>query len=275
MRYFKLVNAVGAEWDLMRKDGFFHSPSGLGFNKTINAQRAGDSWIISSEFLNQKYPSGEMVFKTYAAYREFASFIALDDPMYLMYRPENTWYRLLCKAQILEKGDMTAPGLLVCPVTFSALGTWSELVTTSSGNLAVTGGKIYSYTYPYTYANNLIATADVKNGNLESPMRIHIFGPVDTPTWALIRGGENISSGRANVSIPEGNKLVIDSRPGSMEIAEYTRDNVFVADRYASSDFSTARFIYAPPGDSKITVVGANGVSAEVAVELERVAYAV
>ena len=47
---------------------------------------------------------------------------------------------------------------------------------------------------------------------------------------------------------------MINSKPASLEIAEYTTDNVFVADKYSVSDFSTDRFIYAPVGTSVLTV---------------------
>jgi hypothetical protein len=33
VRKFKLINANGAEWDLMRKDGFLYQPEGLGVAK--------------------------------------------------------------------------------------------------------------------------------------------------------------------------------------------------------------------------------------------------
>lgn len=275
MREFKLVNSTGAEWNMMRRDGFFHMPFGFGYARNISTLRAGNTWLISDEILTQKTPSGEMVFLTYKAFQDFVSFISKDEPLYLMYKPMQTWYRCRCKVQQLDKGDMTYPGVLICPIMFSCFGTWSELVTTYQSALDLGEGKVYDYSYPYQYADTSIYTADIKNGDLESPVKLHIFGPVVNPAWALIHNGENIASGRVNVTIPEGNKLIVDANPATMEIAEYTRNNIWVADRYQSSDFSTARFIYAPPGASTITATSASGGAISLIAELERSAYAV
>lgn len=276
MRQFKLINAVGVEWDMMQPDGFFYLPQGLGYSRTISTIRAGADYLISDEFLNQKSPYGEMVFRTYVQFQNFVSFVTNDDPLYLYYNPAGTtWYRIRCKVSSLSKSEMSQPGILRCPITFSCLGTWSELVTVTQSEMETGVGKIYTYTYPYTYADTTIATALISNGALESPLRLNIFGPVEDPYWALIQSGQNVAAGRVNITIPDGNKLVVDANPSSMQIAEYTINGEFVADRYADSDFSTERFIYAPPGESTLSATNASGGKIRVVVELEKTAYAV
>lgn len=54
-----------------------------------------------------------------------------------------------------------------------------------------------------------------------------------------------------------------------MEIAEYTLEGTFVQNLYQSSDFSTGRFIYAPPGESTLTFShdGTSDITAYVEVE--------
>ncbi len=275
MRYFKLVNSRGAEWDLMARDGFFHAPSGLGFARSISTLRAGNDWLPSNEFLNQKTPSGEMVFFSYESYQRFVSFISYDEPLFLMYQPTRKWYRCRCKVSKLEKGDMTNPGLLVCPIVFSCLGTWHELVSASQADINKAAGKVYPYAYPYSYADSTVVSAAIENGNLESPCKLHIFGPCTNPAWSISQGGETLQRGRVFATIPEDHKLVVAAAPAEMEIAEYTRNNVFVRDLYAASDFSTERFIYAPPGSSTVSVTGENTDVVRATVEVEKLAYSV
>ena len=65
MRKFKLINAEGQEFDLMRKDAFFFSPSGLGYEMQFDTTPAGYDFIeLDSEML-QKTVSGSVVFAGY------------------------------------------------------------------------------------------------------------------------------------------------------------------------------------------------------------------
>ena len=72
--------------------------------------------------------------------------------------------------------------------------------------------------------------------------------PVDIQKAA----GLSISSGAVTTEIKEGQKLVVRSEADRLEIAIYTTENEWVEDVYQQSDFSTARFIYAPAGDSTL-----------------------
>lgn len=276
MRQFKLINATGTTWDLMQRDGFFYLPQGIGYSRTISTIRAGTTYLILDEFLNQKAPYGEMVFQTYEQFQKFVAFISDDDPLYFYYSPTGqTWYRSRCKVQSLSKSEMSQPGVLRCPITFDCLSTWSELVTVTQSDVVEDQGKIYNYTYPYTYSDTTLATAQIINGSIESPIRLNIFGPVENPYWALIQGGQNIATGRVLITIPSGNKLVVDANPLTMQIAEYTINGDFVANRYGNSDFSTQRFLYAPPGTSVLSATNPTGGAIRVVTELERLAYAV
>ena len=275
MRRFKLINAVGAEWDLVQRDGFFHAPAGLGYQRQISTLRAGTDWLVSDEFLKQKTASGQMVFRTYAQYHAFVAFITKDEPLWLMYNPDGKWYRCRCKVQRLDKGEMSAPGLMTCAIQFLCLGTWFEALTAQQTEPIEGAGKVYSYPYPYTYAGTIIAVAEIANGDLDSPCKLHIFGPVVNPFWALTKAGERILTGRVNVTIPEGNKLVVNASASDMEIAEYTRDNNYVRDCYAYSDFSTERFVYAPPGISSVSVTSEDASAVRAVLEVEKVAYSV
>ena len=75
MREFRLFNADGQEFDLMRKDAFFHAPSGLGFALDYTSIAAGYDFITAGEEeMQQKTVSGSMVFAGYRQYQEFVRF---------------------------------------------------------------------------------------------------------------------------------------------------------------------------------------------------------
>lgn len=274
MREFKLLNADGFEWDLMREDAFFHAPDGLGFSRSVSTVQVGGSFLEISDSLDQKKPSGEMVFKGYEQYQEFISFIS-KTPLVLLYKPLNKWYRLQCKVDSLGK---TEKGInrLICPISFLGLSTWYELLNAQQTIPEEGAGKIFPHTYPYKYADTTVATTEIDNGNHSSPVIIQIFGPVINPYWTLMQQEKVISSGRVDVTVPGGNKLVINADPANMEIAEYTvADNLFVADHYPQSDFSTERFIYAPPGKSVLTILDESGGDISAYVEVEKLADSV
>ena len=274
MREFKLVNANGLEWDLMRKDAFFHAPDGLGFGRTISAVQVGGSYIETGDSLDQKAPSGEMVFLGYEEYSDFISFIA-KTPLVLMYKPLQKWFRLKCKISSLGKTEIIG-GRLICPISFTALSTWYELLNVRQNIPQEGTGKIYPYTYPYVYSDTTVATAEIENGDRTSPTIIQIFGPVKNPSWILNHNGGQVASGYAEVTIPKGHKLVINSDPAEMEIAEYTViDNAFVEDHYSKGDFSTERFIFVPPGKSRLSIFDETGGDIEAYVEVEKLADSV
>jgi len=258
VRRFKLVNASGIEWDLMRFDAFFHAPDGLGFSRTITSFRAGDEWLETDAYLDQHVVSGEMVFDGYDTYQAFAAFI-YDDPLYLCYAPLNQWYRIRCKVQTLGKSEIGASNRLICPITMTCSGMWHRLSIASAETGDITQGKIYSYSYDYTYFDGRLGTIPIENGDYESPIVLSIFGPVTNPAWSLVQSGQIVASGSVTADIADGDKLVIDARPDSMEIAEYTVEGERVRDLYAMSDFSEQRFLYAPAGVSEIQILGTGG----------------
>lgn len=54
MREFKLYNAQGQEFDLMRKDAFLYLPSGLGITMAYTSEAVGYDFIETSEEMAQK-----------------------------------------------------------------------------------------------------------------------------------------------------------------------------------------------------------------------------
>ncbi len=253
-RRFKLINADGTELDLMARAHFFHSVSGLGYEQDFGVVSAGYDFLATSIQLQQKTIPGEIAFlgvDPYKAYQDFVHFCARE-PLRLAYAPRGEYYYLNVRIKNLSKSEIST-GLL-CPVDFLAFGTWYKSITVTKTEAgAEIAGKAYDYSYPYAYAEGATGTARLYNsGDLPSYAKLHIMGPCLNPSWALSQGGEVISRGKIYADIPAGSKLVVDSAPASLEIAEYSVDNIYIRNLYQSSDFATARFLVLPLGESTL-----------------------
>lgn len=263
MRKFRLINALGQSFDLMRKDAYFHEPQGLGFQQSLTYLRVGNHYELVESHDNQKAPSGQMVFRGYAQYKEFAQFISFK-PLILVYNPQGVEYMLDCDVASLQKSEIARNGYLTCPISFLARGKWyfnrQALQTISSG----LGTKTYRYTYPYVYSNSADGVIETINEGFDkAPCRLHIMGAIENPSWTLSTNNQTIAEGSCEATIPDGDKLVIDSRDGHLEVAEYTTNNEFVRNLYSACDYSKETFLYLPVGGFKILVQGiAEGINA-------------
>lgn len=270
MREFKLINANGAEFNLTSTASFFQNPDGLGFSRDIDCERAGYDFIEIKDDPKQKTPNGEIVFDGYATYQAFVAFIKAT-PLVLCYKPLDTWYFMDCKVSRLKKTEINkASRRLICDVDFLGYSTWYSALKSYQAASTEGDGKTYPYTYPYTYIETTAGSTKIYNtGSIDSPCILHIFGPVENPSWTLIHNGDVIYTGKVIATIAEGNKLLVNASPKDLEIAEYTTSGEYVQNRYQDSDFSTARFIFAPPGESTVTFAheGVAGINATVEVK--------
>lgn len=255
MRKFKLKNANGKEFDLTSSDVFLMFPEGLGTDRENNYFRMGMSYRKLSTNYNQKLPSGEISFKNYDAYSAFAVFLR-NEPYVLCYKPKDTWFYLDCDLSFFNKGEISHDtGRLDCPIQFAAIGTWrKEPRVLKSGDVSNSAGKVYAYTYPYTYADNSIGSIVYTNDSgLEQYGKVTIDGPASNPGWVLFKDTEAVLSGKVNIVLEENERLVVNADPLHYEIAVYTKSNMFLRDVTTKSDFSTIRFVVLPPGESILT----------------------
>lgn len=259
MRQFKLINAKGQEFDLMRKDAFFNSPAGLGFTLNITTATIGNAFIPLSNEYEPQPVSGEMVFAGYEQYKEFIDF--LTDEVTFAYNPVNTWYYMDCAASVIAKGEIDVnTDRLLCGVDFTPFTQWYLPAKFEQTQPGEDGGKVYTYTYPYTYIGGEPGIIQIANASTENaPCRLYIMGACVNPRWEVIQGGEVVARGQVNATILEGRKLFISSLASELQISELSLDNTFIQDLYQASDFSTGRFIYLPPGEASLTVSDESG----------------
>ncbi len=252
MREFKLLNGKGQEYNLNDTNSFMYDPKGLGFGSECEFSRVGKEFIPIKENPTQALPSAMITFSDYTFYDKFKAFCHVGD-LILAYKQINTWIYLDVVISSLELSEIDkATKRIDCPIQFTALSHWYEKVIVYRSEEKGTG-KIYPYTYPYTYKSKNRGAIDIENGNIPSSCRIHILGPCINPKFIINQYNKKVADGRIIAEILSGRKLVIDTNPKTMQIAEYTLDNEYLQDRYADSDFTTDRIVDIPAGQSRIT----------------------
>ena len=273
VRQFKLQNALGNTFDLMRRDAFFYLPDGLGFRMDSQFMQIGGQYQLIETESAQKAPSGVMVFSSYSVYQEFAKFISYT-PLRLMYKPINEWYYLDCIVSSLSKGEIDyRDNRLKCGVDFTATSKWYVPRVAYRTAVETVDAKQYTYQYNYTYADAINGIIDIVNNSTEdSPLVITILGDITDPAWALIVNNKTVQSGSITGNIPNGHKLVINAKDNELQIAEFvTSTNAFVANRYQDSDFTKDNFIYAPVGSSTLRIAGNVSQTIDAFVEIEEI----
>lgn len=249
IRQFLLINRDGDTYDLNDLNSFLQNPNDLGMEVSTDYERIETEFVEITEILEQKTPKGEIVFAGYEEYCKFARFIE-KKPLKLQYTTPAGTYSIDAKVRKLKKTELEEAGL-VCDVEFEAYGTFYRLV--SAQNTRDYSGKVYSYTYPYTYSDFLAGVVEVDVDSVyECPAKLTVFGPCKNPSWTHSVNGEVITRGKMNLEIASGNKLVVDTTQIPWSIREYDADNVFVADRYGDSDFSTERFVRLKAGKNQL-----------------------
>lgn len=273
IRKFKLINAQGAEWDLMRADGFFYSPEGLGVSQENEYMRIGSTYELIQKLSAQKQVAGTMVFSSYERYREFSRFI-VSAPLKLAYMPVDEWAYLDGNITSLEKGEFNPQTRrLECGAVFTATSLWYIPRAAQKTADDVPNAKKYDYSYDYQYADELNGYIRITNDAAEdSPAIITIMGPITDPAWYVSVNNDIIASGSVTADIPAGNKLVINSKDGQLEVGEYVAaTNEFVRNRYQDTDFSRETFVLFPPGNSVLFISGVNQGSINAWVEVEEI----
>ncbi len=278
MRKFKLINALGAEFDLTRKDAFLSSPDGLGRSRTQSYEQSGDFLFRTTNKYKVTTITGEIYFAGYKTYTELAAFLEFE-PLVLCYSPlgNDTWYFRDVVCETLGKSEPQAKSSrLICKVDFLPLGLWYERTKVFKTELAVDGNYFtYPLTYPFTYKDVESGSVLLKNSRSRSaPCKITFYGPVQNPSWQLIQSGVTIATGMLNVEAESGERIVVDSSPDSTELSIYSSENVRT-DISQYRAFDTETFIYAPAGESTLKVTHDGSGEIQVMVEVKQYADAV
>lgn len=267
VRQFKLINGIGAEYDMTRPEALFHDPDGLGWGTEATINRLGQTYIAIDEREIHQQPTGEMVFRTYEEYATFLSFVQVGD-LVLRYKPRQTWYYVRCLISI-DKSEIKHDTLhLICPVTFTLTSYWYERVVAQTSEPEQSGiSKTYSYTYSYQYGAGTVNAFDIDLA-LPSYFKLTIFGERTNPLYRVVQNGNVIKSGKVNATIGSAQKLVINTNPKEMEIRLYTLGGTRISNQYGHSDFNTERMFALPSGSLQLQVLTDDETPPKVMVEV-------
>lgn len=272
-RQFRMINKVGKQYDLCDLSHAFYAPDGLGFSKTINSVQAGSTFTAVESKVNQQVIKGEMRFRSYEAYSEFNEFIAAGG-LTIAYQPKGftTWYYRNVEVERLDKGeiDRTSKRLL-CQIDLLCFSQWYEK-SNATRTVDLTGeNTAFPLVFPFVFSdaekNELLI---VNQRVTPAPCRIVIYGPCVNPSWVLRQGGKTVATGAVTVSLEAGERLVVDANIDNMKIVKVTSSGS-VVNVYQNSDFATARFIYAPNGESRLKFSHSTSDALNVTVEVRQV----
>ncbi len=254
MRRFKLINAKGSSFDLNGRAAFFHSIEGFGFKDETAYEHIGTDFYALDEVFSQGQMQGKILFagaSPYEKYREFTNFVRAV-PLTLVYELDET-FKIPVRLVDIGKAELDK-GCLNCDVIFLAAGLFYKTVKKYS-EIVTVGGKVYDYTYPYSYADVSQNTIMIESDSYEdSPCRITIFGPATNPVWKHYVNNELYETGRYEGTIQDGHKLVIDTTEIPYSITERGVGDEVVANRYQLCDFTTERFFMLQHGMNRISV---------------------
>ena len=97
-------------------------------------------------------------------------------------------------------------------------------------------------------------------------------GPITNPAWYVSVNNDVVASGAVTAEIPNGDKLVVNSKDGYLEVAEYTvSSNEFVRNLYQFTDFDRETFVLFPPGNSTLFVSAESETKIEAWVQIEEI----
>lgn len=278
MRLFKLINSLGEELSLNRNDLFFHAPDGLGRSRDQNYKQTGDFLIRTENTFSPQNITGTLFLWDYAQFSEFAAFVERE-PLIFCYSPTGTvWYYKDCVCIKLGKTEKEPnTNHLMCDVDFLPLSLWYDNTRVykteqiePSANLFV-----FPFTFPFTFFDSGNGDVNIKNARpREAPCKITFYGPLVNPEWTLTSGGMTIMSGAIEATLLAGERLVIDANPQTMEVTLYDTDDT-PTDYSQYLDFSLENFVYAPHGDSVLSVTHEGIGEINVMVEVKQYADAV
>lgn len=251
MRQFRLINAKGATYDLNRGISFLSEPSGLGFDYNVKYENYNDFFVEKNREIKQPKVKGTINFKSYQEYHNFIMFCQFK-PLELEYTAYKTYF-MTCNVDKIIKKEIGEGGFLPCDIEIVGVTSFYQKIVMTNTSVSNVG-KIYNYSYPYTYSNGDTGTVEFDvESNMESGIKLTMMGPLINPSWSYFVNGNKVLSGKINANIAAGNRLVIDTTKSPYRIHEINARNELIEDRYPNSDFSTKRFILLQPGTNVIT----------------------
>ena len=251
IRSLILKNRNGETFDLNSLDSFLTKIGGFGAEHRTTYEQIEDSFVEVSDLVKQKEIVGTLFLPTYQNYKNFVDFAA-KKPLTLVYTTYDTYY-IDVQMDVIDKSEKETGGLY-CKVKFKGLGLFYKTYT--DRNIAgESEGKKYSYKYPYSYINNAASTLQFDvNSQRKCPCRLIILGPATNPSWVQYLNGNQVATGKVNVSLTNNERLIVDTTKIPYSIIKCNHDGNNAQNVYQNSDFSTKRFILLSNGQNTVRI---------------------
>lgn len=255
MRTFRLFDNDGNRYNITSKDhAFFYGIDGLGYAQETQFQRIEDRYALLDKHIAQNKIIGTIRFWQPGAelqYFNFAQFCQ-NGPIRMDYNPGYGTYSRNGIITKIEKSDGNGESLTV-KIEFSAQTPWYKNVSRYNDG-SITGGKVYNYTYDYTYLQSAKNTITIdSDSHQSSPVRLVVLGPAVNPSWRHYINNVLVTSGKVNGTVLTNNRLIIDTTSIPYSIKQVNALGELVSDMYQQSDFSTNRFVRLGYGRNTVT----------------------
>ena len=268
MRIFTLVNSAGETYDITSKSSLFYDPSGLGMSVSHSFRQVGDRWVKVDSKPQQGSIGGKIAFVSddpYLSYYNFVDFIK-KEPLILLYcpnpdatgKPSGLVYRRNVLVSKLSKTELEMEHWLNCSITFVALTPWYKYQAISNGKEEELDILKWGITWGLNWGPlSEYEKGITSDGNVNSPAKLTIYGPVTNPRWTHYVNGIEFETGKITANIDENEYLIVDNTVDPYVIQKRSAVNdSFIADLYESSDKTTKRFISLQNGTNTVSVTG-------------------
>lgn len=255
MRTFRLYDNDGNRYNLTSRDHlFFYAIDGLGFKQSAEFQRIEDRFALLESHIEQATIEGTIKFwqpEAELQYFNFAQFCQ-NQPIMMDYNNNYGTYSRRGIITKIERGDGDGNELLI-KIQFKAQTPWfKEIIEYNPGTES--GGKVYNYSYDYTYLKGGKNTITIDSDSYQSsPVKLVVIGPAINPSWRHYLNGELVTKGKINGIIGPDNRLIVDTTTIPYRIIQVDALGQLVSDLYQQSDFSTYRFVRFGHGRNTVT----------------------
>jgi phage-related protein len=252
MRKFALKNANDEVYELNDVRNFFHTPSGLGFERSIKYKKIGNRYEIIEDDYKQAQPTGYICFKdepnnsAYTKYMAFSRFLQ-KIPLTLYYRSDREHHIDVIPSYV-EKSEISKPLGLNIAITFDAVSLW----------------------YDKVIAKGVSSASLLSDSIIKSPCHITITGILTNPTWRHNVNDTQVATGQVTASIGAGESLHIRTDTNPYRIYKVGSGGA-ITDLYGLSNFSTKRFFLLEEGNNTILCNGAESITVEGEINYETV----
>lgn len=255
MRTFRLYDNDGNRYNLTSRDHlFFYAIDGLGFEQSAEFQRIEDRFALLESHIEQATIEGTIKFwqpEAELQYFNFAQFCQ-NQPIMMDYNNNYGTYSRRGIITKIERGDGDGNELLI-KIQFKAQTPWfKEIIEYNPGTES--GGKVYNYSYDYTYLKGGKNTITIDSDSYQSsPVKLVVIGSAINPSWRHYLNGELVTEGKINGIIGPDNRLIVDTTTIPYRIIQVDALGQLVSDLYQQSDFSTYRFVRFGHGRNTVT----------------------